>query len=359
MVKAAILGFGTVGGGVLEILQSRRDAIAARLGAPLKAGYICDVRDFTAHPQAALFVNTLDPILADADVRVVVETIGGAGVALEYVKRALESGRHVVTSNKELVAAHGAQLLALAKEKNVAFLFEASVGGGTPIIMPLSQSLAGGAVRAVAGIVNGTTNFMLTRMAQSGLLFDDALKEAQALGYAETINPSYDVDGLDAGRKIAILASLAFGSHVYPQNVYTRGIRDITPADIAAARAQNAAIKLLAYARKEDGEELVIGVEPMLVPCENQLAGVQDVYNAVTIDSFSLGTVAFYGKGAGRLPTASAVVGDALCALERGARVHQSLFWRPALPMQGLYPAYKSSRVHRRAQGQALQFWEG
>ncbi len=352
MAKLAILGFGTVGSGILEILRRNQDGITRRLGQALSVGYICDIRDFSNHPDSALFVQSIEPILADDSVQVVAECIGGATVALDYVTQALDAGRHVVTSNKELVAAHGAQLLAKAKAKGVCFLFEASVGGGTPIITPMHQYLAANRVKSIAGILNGTTNFMLTRMEKAGLSFEDALAEAQALGYAETIDPSYDLDGIDAGRKIAILASLAFGSHVYPQNISTRGIRGITPEDMRAAAGQNCAIKLLAYAQKEDNGPLVVGVEPMMVSRKNQLAGVEDVFNAALIDTDMLGEVVFYGKGAGKLPTASAVVADAIAALKEGVKIHDSLFWQPAQPAEGLYETFGPAPAYLRAQNE-------
>ena len=264
MAKLAILGFGTVGSGVLEVLRRNAQGVQRRLGEELEVKYICDIRDFSAHEDAALFVNSIDTVLADPEVKLVVETIGGTKPALDFVRRALSSGRHVVTSNKELVANYGAELLALAKEKGVCFLFEASVGGGTPIITPMHQCLAANRITSVAGIVNGTTNFMLTKMERENLDFDTVLKQAQDLGYAETIDPSSDVDGIDAGRKIAILSSLAFGTHVYPQNVPTRGIRPVTTADMAAAKKLGGAVKLIAWAHKEDGP-LSCGVEPMFV----------------------------------------------------------------------------------------------
>ncbi len=337
MVKLAILGFGTVGSGVLEVLRRNEAGVARRLGEQLQVGYICDIRDFSSHPDAALFVNSLDPILADDEVRVVVETIGGLKPAYDFVCRALDAGRHVVTSNKEMVAQYGAELLARAKQNGVCFLFEASVGGGTPIITPMHQCLAANTISAVTGIVNGTTNFMLKLMEGEGKSFEQALKAAQDLGYAETIDPSSDVDGIDAGRKIAILASLAFGRHIYPQNVPTRGIRDVTTSDTLAAKQLGCAVKLIAFAEKEGDGPLSIGVEPMMVKRENQLAGVEDVFNAVEVCGDMLGEVLFYGKGAGKLPTASAVVADAIDALKEGVRIHDSLFWQPAQPIDGQY----------------------
>lgn len=337
MAKLAILGFGTVGSGVLEVLRRNAQGVQRRLGEELEVKYICDIRDFSAHEDAALFVNSIDTVLADPEVKLVVETIGGTKPALDFVRRALTSGRHVVTSNKELVATYGAELLQLAKEKGVCFLFEASVGGGTPIITPMHQCLAANRITSVAGIVNGTTNFMLTKMERENLDFDTVLKQAQDLGYAETIDPSSDVDGIDAGRKIAILSSLAFGSHVYPQNVPTRGIRPVTTADMAAAKKLGGAVKLIAWAHKEDEGPLSCGVEPMIVKRENQLSGVDDVFNAVMVEGDMLGDVVFYGKGAGKLPTASAVVADAIDALKDGVKSHDSLFWEAAQPMEGLY----------------------
>lgn len=222
MAKVAILGFGTVGSGVWEILSQNAGVCARRAGVPVEVGYICDIRDFSAHQAAGLFVNNIEPILQDKDVKVVVETIGGLHPAYEYVRAALESGRCVVTSNKELVAEKGTELMRIAKAHGVCFLFEASVGGGTPVIGPMHRDLAANHILSVEGIVNGTTNFMLTRMRQAGLSFEQALAEAQALGYAETRDPSADVDGIDAKRKIAILASLAFGRHVPPEAVPAR-----------------------------------------------------------------------------------------------------------------------------------------
>ena len=336
MAKIAILGFGTVGGGVLEVLRRNAASVSRRAGQPVEVKYILDIRDFSAHPDAALFVQSIDTILADPEIKVVVETIGGTKFAYPYVRRALESGRSVVTSNKEMVATYGAELLALAREHKAAFLFEASVGGGTPIITPMHQCLAANVISQVQGIVNGTTNFMLTKMAREEMGFEDALKIAQQLGYAETKDPGDDVDGPDACRKIAILASIAFGHHFYPKNIPTRGIRGITVADIAAAARLDCVIKLIAWAKRDETGRVTAAVEPMLVPRSNQLAGVDDVFNAVLVKGDMLGDVVFYGKGAGRLPTASAVVADVIDALKHGAKIHDSLFWQPSEPFDGL-----------------------
>ena len=331
MAKIAIMGFGTVGSGVLEVCRRNAASIARRAGEPVEVKYILDVRDFSGSPDAALFTKSIDTILNDPEIKVVVETIGGTKFAYPYVRQCLESGRSVCTSNKEMVATYGAELLALAKEHSAAFLFEASVGGGTPIITPMHQCLAANHISSIRGIVNGTTNFMLTKMKRENMGFDEALKIAQQLGYAETKDPGDDVDGRDACRKIAILASLACGHHVYPDNIPTRGIRDITVADIKAAEKLDSAIKLIAWYNEGEDGQMAAGVEPMLVSNANQLAGVDDVFNAVLMKGDMLGDVVFYGKGAGKLPTASAVVADVIdCVKHFKARKY--LFWEDAKP---------------------------
>ena len=331
MAKIAIMGFGTVGSGVLEVCRRNAASIARRAGEPVEVKYILDVRDFSGSPDAALFTKSIDTILNDPEIKVVVETIGGTKFAYPYVRRCLESGRSVCTSNKEMVATYGAELLALAKEHSAAFLFEASVGGGTPIITPMHQCLVANHISSIRGIVNGTTNFMLTKMKRENMGFDEALKIAQQLGYAETKDPGDDVDGRDACRKIAILASLACGHHVYPDNIPTRGIRDITVADIKAAEKLDSAIKLIAWYNEGGDGQMAAGVEPMLVSNSNQLAGVDDVFNAVLMKGDMLGDVVFYGKGAGKLPTASAVVADVIdCVKHFKARKY--LFWEDAKP---------------------------
>lgn len=335
MAKIAILGFGTVGSGVLEVCRRNAASIARRAGEPVEVKYILDVRDFSSHPDAALFTDSIQTILSDPEVKVVVETIGGTKFAYPYVCACLESGRSVCTSNKEMVATYGAELLALAKAHGAAFLFEASVGGGTPIITPMHQCLAANHISRIQGIVNGTTNFMLTKMKRENMGFDAALKIAQDLGYAETKDPGDDVDGRDACRKIAILASLACGHHVYPAAIPTRGIRPITVADIQAAEKLDCSIKLIAWYNEGENGAMAAGVEPMLVPGANQLAGVDDVFNAVLMKGDMLGDVVFYGKGAGKLPTASAVVADVVDALKEGVSVHDSLFWQPAPQPEG------------------------
>ena len=353
MAKIAIMGFGTVGSGVLEVCRRNAASIARRAGEPVEVKYILDVRDFSGSPDAALFTKSIDTILNDPEIKVVVETIGGTKFAYPYVRRCLESGRSVCTSNKEMVATYGAELLALAKEHSAAFLFEASVGGGTPIITPMHQCLAANHISSIRGIVNGTTNFMLTKMKRENMGFDEALKIAQQLGYAETKDPGDDVDGRDACRKIAILASLACGHHVYPDNIPTRGIRDITVADIKAAEKLDSAIKLIAWYNEGGDGQMAAGVEPMLVSNSNQLAGVDDVFNAVLMKGDMLGDVVFYGKGAGKLPTASAVVADVVDALKNGSKVHDSLFWQPAEPVEGMLTDPAPAAYYVRAAGVA------
>ncbi len=350
MAKLAILGCGIVGSGVREILLRNAAGIERRLGEKLELGYICDIREPEAEADNAQYVQDIAPILEDDEVRVVVETIGGLKPAYDYVCRALDSGRHVVTSNKEMVAQYGAQLLQRAKDHNVCFLFEASVGGGTPIITPIHQCLAANRIHSVAGIINGTTNFMLSRMETAGMDFSAALKEAQDLGYAETKDPSDDVDGIDACRKISILASLAFGKHIFPENVRARGIRNITPDDMAMAKKLNCSIKLIGWCEQNDNGELSMAVEPMMVRSSDQLSGVNDVFNAVKVEGDMLGEVLFYGKGAGKLPTGSAVVADIIDAMKEGARIHNSLFWKPTEPQTSHHNAGGACEWYLRAE---------
>lgn len=330
MIKVAILGFGNIGSGVLQVLRTNAATVSRRAGDQVEVGYILDVRDFSAHPDAALFVNNIDVILQDDSVSTVVETIGGVDPAYYYVKSSLLAGKNVCTSNKELVATHGAELLAIAREKKVAFLFEASVGGGIPLLAPMRDDLCANVIETIHGIVNGTTNFMLTKMEKEGLSFDEALKEAQRLGYAETRDPSADVDGIDAQRKISILTSLAYGSEIHPADVPAVGIRKVGTADMAFAKKMGGAVKLIAYAKRYEDGCVCCGVEPMLLPASHQLAGVQDVYNAVMLRGDMLGDVMFYGKGAGKLPTASAVVSDIVDCAKYGTDLHDTLFWAAA-----------------------------
>ncbi len=313
MVKVAILGFGTVGSGVAEVLTKNNDSIARRTNDLIQLKYILDVREFPDSPFADKFVKDFSEIENDPEVDIVVETIGGATIAKEFTERALKAGKSVVTSNKELVARYGYDLLQLAKEKKVSYLFEASVGGGIPIIRPLNQCLAANELQEIYGILNGTTNYILTRMIKAGLPFEVALKEAQDNGYAER-DPSADIEGHDACRKICILSAIAFGRHVYPEQVPTEGITKVTLADVDYADAAGKKIKLLGRAIKNEDGTITAYVAPHLVDHSDPLAGVEDVFNAITVRGDAVGDVMFYGRGAGKLPTASAVVADVIDA---------------------------------------------
>ena len=308
MAKIAILGFGTVGSGVYEVLCRNAAGVSRRAGEPVEVKYILDPKDFSAHPAENLFIKNFDTILEDPEIRVVVETIGGTRFAYPYVKACLESGRSVCTSNKELVAKHGPELLQIAREHNCNYLFEASVGGGIPIIRPLNYSLTAEKIEAVNGILNGTTNYILSKMASDGSDFADVLKEAQRLGYAER-NPEADVAGYDACRKIAILSSLAYGKEVNYEEVYTEGITKITADDFKYAKVLNRSMKLLASSRKV-GNSYSCMVAPFMLSAEHPLCGVNGVFNGIFVHGNVLGDAMFYGSGAGKLPTASAVVAD-------------------------------------------------
>ena len=325
MANFAIMGFGTVGSGVAEVLRMNAASIAEKLGEPLNLKYILDVRDLSATPYREIAVKDFAVLENDPDLEVVVESIGGARVALEFTRRALLAGKHVVTSNKELVASHGRELLAIAKEKNVNYLFEASVGGGIPVLRPLFQCLAGNRIEEVVGILNGTTNYILTRMVRGGVSFEDALKEAQAKGYAEQ-NPAADVEGLDAGRKICILADLAWGKEVLPERIHTQGISGLDLQDVAIADRAGYRVKLLGRAlRLADGRQAAY-VAPHLVPQDCPVAPVDDVFNAIMIRGNAVGNVMFYGRGAGDLPTASAVMGDVMDAVQHRTK-RRELGW--------------------------------
>lgn len=325
MAKIAVLGYGVVGSGTVEVFYKNKESLEKKAGEPLDIKYILDVRDFPDSPFAEKFVKDFNVILNDLEVSVIAEVIGGLKFSYGYVKSALEAGKSVVTSNKELVAAKGAELLAIAKEKNVNFFFEASVGGGIPIIKPIHACLEANEIDEIAGILNGTTNFILTKMIRDGMGFEEALKTAQELGYAEH-DPTADVEGIDACRKICILASLSFGKHVYPDNVHTEGITKVTLEDVEYMDSYDAKIKLIGCARREDGNEISIGVFPAVIKDESQLAGVNDVFNAILVRGDATGDVVFYGKGAGKLPTASAVVSDIISAVKH-SDTSRSLTW--------------------------------
>ena len=326
MVNVAVLGYGTIGSGVVEVLQTNTEVIAQRAGEEIAVKYILDLRDFTGDPNADKVVHDYDIIDKDEDVQVVVECMGGVEPAYTFVKRALLNGRSVATSNKELVAKHGAELIAIAHEKNINFLFEASVGGGIPIIRPLVQCLTADVIEEVSGILNGTTNYMLTRMKEEGISFEEALKEAQEKGYAE-LHPEADVEGYDACRKIAILSSLAFGQQVDFEDIYTEGITSITAEDIRYATAMNKSIKLLGNSWRVDGKIYAM-VCPMLLDNAHPLSGVNDVFNAIFVRGNMVDETMFYGKGAGKLPTASAVAADVVdCVKHTGKNI--KILWNP------------------------------
>lgn len=308
MKGIAIIGFGVVGSGVYEIIKENSAQLLKSCGDVLKVKRVLDIRDFSQHEEKEIFTKDFSDILNDPEIEIVVETMGGVRFAYEYTKAALESKKSVVTSNKELVASHGDEFFAIAKKNNVRYLYEASVGGGIPIIRPLANDIAANNVVQIAGILNGTTNYILTKMFKENDSFENALKNAQELGYAEK-DPTADVDGIDACRKIAILMSLVTKKKIDCKNVHTDGIRHLTAEDVTYAAALDRTIKLIGCGFVKDGK-VNASVEPMLVAKENLLSGVEDVFNAVTVKGDMVGNLMFYGRGAGKLPTASAVVAD-------------------------------------------------
>ena len=308
MVKIAVLGYGTVGSGVVEVLRTNQKVIDERLGEELRIKYVLDLRDFPDDPVQELITHDFEDIVNDDEVKIVVEVMGGIEPAYTFVKRSLEAGKSVATSNKALVAKHGAELLRTAKEKNVNFLFEASVGGGIPILRPLHSSLTGDVIEEITGILNGTTNYMMTKMFYEGADYDEVLEEAQDNGFAER-NPEADVEGYDACRKIAILSSIISGKQVDFEDIYCEGITKITAEDMKYAKAMGMTIKLLATC-KRDGGKLNAMVAPCLLRAEHPLFSVNGVFNSIFVHGNMLGDAMFYGSGAGKLPTASAVVGD-------------------------------------------------
>ncbi len=325
MVSVAIMGHGVVGSGVAEILLTHKQKLFASLGEEIYIKKVLDLREFPDSPIADRFTKNFEDIINDLEIRIVVEVMGGLNPAYDFVKRCLKAGKSVVTSNKELVAAHGAELLSIAKEQNVNFLFEASVGGGIPIIRPMSQCLVANIVYEIAGILNGTTNFILTKMIEEGMQFEDALKLAQDLGFAER-NPAADIEGHDACRKICILASLAYGKHVYPDSVHTEGITKITLDDVKYAAAYDCVIKLIGKVKKLDDGKIDIIVAPMFVPNKSQLANIDNEFNGIMVRGDCTGDVVFYGKGAGKLPTASAVVADIVDCCKH-LKTRKYLYW--------------------------------
>ena len=313
MAKFAIMGYGTLGSGLAHVAHVNHDSIVEKVGEEIAVKYILDIRDFENNPYQHLMIKDFSIIENDPEVEVVVETIGGSKVALEFTRRALLAGKHVVTANKELVATYGKELLAIAKEKNVNYLFEASVGGAIPLLRPLYQCLAGNQIEEIVGILNGTTNYILTRMVKGGVSFEEALKEAQSKGYAEA-DPTADVEGIDAGRKICILSDLAWGKEVAPAKTPMEGISKVDLKDVDIAAAAGYKVKLLGHALKLEDGKVAAYVAPHLVHESSPIAGVDDVFNAVLIRGNAVDEVMFYGRGAGK-PTASALIGDVIDAV--------------------------------------------
>ena len=342
MVKIAILGYGTVGSGVAEVLVKNAAGIAQKAEQEIRIARILDIRDFPEDPLWPCFTKNFEDIVNDPEISIVVETMGGLKFAYPFVKACLENGKSVVTSNKELVAAKGDELLEIARENNLNFLFEASVGGGIPILRPLDQCLAANEVTEVAGILNGTTNFMLTKMIEEQMSFEEALKLAQDLGYAER-DPSADIEGADACRKTCILASLAFGRHVFPEQVQTQGITAVSLDDVAAAAAADGVIKLIGRTRRE-GEKIYAFVAPTVIPKTSLIADVRDLFNGILVRGNAIGDVVFYGRGAGKLPTASAVVADVIDEVKH-LENRKNLYWGKGdpdyvLPQSGFETAW-------------------
>ncbi|MDY4414563.1 MAG: homoserine dehydrogenase [Ruminococcus sp.] len=311
MSKFAVLGHGVVGSGVVELFYKNKESIEKKAGTSMDVKYILDLRDFPDSPYADKFTKDFNVILNDDEVTAVAECMGGVEPAFTFIKKCLEKGKSVATSNKELVAEKGDILLKLAKEHNCNFFFEASVGGAIPIIRPLHKCLAGNKITAVAGILNGTTNFILTKMINDKMSFDEALALAQKLGYAER-NPDADVKGYDACRKICIISSLVFGKHVYPKSVYTQGIENVSLKDVDTANSLGYAVKLIASVKEHENGKIMPAVMPMLVSHENLMSHVNDVFNACLVNGDGFDKILFYGRGAGKLPTASAVLGDVI-----------------------------------------------
>ncbi len=325
MIYTAIMGHGTVGSGVAELLINHEKMINQKIRDEIKIKYILDLREFKNLEYSSLFTKNFEDILNDKEVKIVAEVMGGINPAYDYVKKCLESGKSVVTSNKELVAEKGAELLKIAEENNVNFLFEASVGGGIPILRPMAQCLAANSINTVTGILNGTTNYILNKMIMDNMDFESALKLAQDKGFAER-NPAADIEGGDACRKICILGSLAFGKHIYPKQVKTEGITEITLKDVEFAEAFGYSVKLICIARDNHNGKVSASVRPTFVSKDNILSSVNGVFNAITVNADCTGDVMFYGKGAGKMPTASAVCADIIdCAKHLNAKKY--LYW--------------------------------
>ena len=346
MKKAALLGCGIVGGGIEIIMRENAANLERSVGEPVELKYILELRDCSGEVYADKVVKDFAVIENDPEVSVVAECIGGVGVAYEFVTRALKAGKSVVTCNKQMIAEKGLELLALAKAKKVFLLFEASVGGGIPLIRPLTNCLSANRIEEICGIVNGTTNYILTQMIQCGQDFDTALADAQRLGYAEA-DPTADVEGIDSLRKICILCDLCFGSNLPPEKVRAIGIRGVSAEDVAAADALGCTIKLIAHAKRQEGEKFTASVAPHLVPKDKLLASVSGVMNAVVVRGNAVGETLFYGAGAGRMPTASAMVADIIDTMRRG-NGRKFIDWGPEQPERFVDPAEVPTRWYVR-----------
>ena len=331
MVNIAVLGYGTVGSGVVEVINTNHEIINKRAGEEINIKYVLDLRDFPGDPVQQILTHDFNDILNDDEVKVVVEVMGGINPAYTFVKQCLAAGKSVATSNKELVASHGPELLAIAKENNVNFLFEASVGGGIPIIRPLNTSITADEVTEITGILNGTTNYILTKMDQEGASYDEVLKQAQDLGYAAR-NPEADVEGGDACRKIAILTSIVYGKHLDYTKIHTEGITKISTEDFKYADALGVSIKLVGTTKKE-GDTLYSFVAPMMLDENHPLSGIHDVFNGIFVHGNVVDDIMFYGRGAGKLPTASAVVSDVVDEVKHMGKNIMASWDAEALPI--------------------------
>ncbi len=329
MLNIALMGYGVIGSGVAKVIEENSKLIASRLGEEVYLKYILEIKDLSATPYADRQVKDINVILNDPEVKVVVEVMGGIHPASDFTRAALEAGKSVVTANKAVVADCGDELLALAREKGVRYLFEASVGGGIPIIRPLINDLASNEIETVCGILNGTTNYILTRMTNEGCSYEEVLKDAQKLGYAEA-NPAADVEGTDALRKIDILAAISYGKLIPVELLSAKGITDVSLADIAAAEAFGCSVKLIGRAGKLADGRIFATVNPEFVEESCPMAHVNDVFNSILVRGNMLGDAMFYGRGAGQLPTAGAIVSDIIDALETPYAEPARLFWSRA-----------------------------
>ena len=355
MVNIAVMGYGTVGSGVVEVINTNGKRINQRIGEELNIKYVLDLRDFPGDPVQEKIIHDFETIVNDDEIKIVVEVMGGIEPAYTFVKRCLLAGKSVATSNKALVAKHGAELLSIAREKNINFLFEASVGGGIPIIRPLNSSLTADEIEEITGILNGTTNYMMTKMFYEGADYDTVLKEAQANGFAEQ-NPEADVEGYDACRKIAILSSLISGQQVDFEDIYCEGITRITVEDMKYAKEMGMTIKLLASSKRQ-GEKLHAIVAPCLIYAEHPLYSVDGVFNAIFVHGNVLGDAMFYGSGAGKLPTASAVVADVVEEAKNLNRNVMTMWKQEKLEIEDKADA--SRRFFVRMKGEAKEMLPG